>query len=95
MAEEKVLPKGIMAFNPHEKAPDWVIAQIIITPRELVDWLKGEGLQYLKESEKYGKQLKLSILKSKEGKLYPVVDTYEKPAPQNTSSSMSNDDLPF
>jgi len=94
MADNKPpFPKGIIAFNPHEKAPDFVVASIIITPKELGEWLKGEGAQYYKDTEKYGKQVKLTMKKAKDGKLYLEVDIYEPK--QNSSSNLSQDDLAF
>jgi hypothetical protein len=44
---EKVFPKGVFGFARNEKAPSFVIGTIVITPRELVDWLNAEGKQHL------------------------------------------------
>lgn len=84
MKKEKVFPKGMMAFKPNEKAPDFVKASVMVTPNELISWLK-ENSDYLTEY-KGNKQLKLQLLENEKG-LYFVVDTYQ-PAKQTT-------DLPF
>jgi hypothetical protein len=60
MSEQKVYPKGISFFLPKENAPSWVQGSLIITPRQLFDWLK-ENESVLVESEKYGKQLRLQL----------------------------------
>jgi hypothetical protein len=85
---DKIFPKGVMAFNKHEKAPDFVIGTIIITPNDLVAWLKGEGADNLMDS-KYGKQLKLQLTKSKDGKLSIAVDNWKPTAQTSTYQSNS------
>jgi len=98
MAQEKIYPKGIIAFNKNEKAPDFVKGSVIINPRELVDWIK-ENPQLLTDY-KDQKQLKLQLLEGQKG-LYFTVDTYKKaetntPAPApSTSSEQEMDSLPF
>lgn len=93
MADERILPKGVMAFKPHQNAPGFVKAALSISINELNTWLKGEGNAFLQEHEKYGKQLKLQILESKEGKYYLTVDTYVKG--ETKAAASSTDDLPF
>jgi hypothetical protein len=89
MANEKVYPKGIACFEKHQSAPDFVIGTVIITPRELVGWLK-ENDKYLTDY-KGAKQLKLQMLSGTKGP-YMVVDTYQKAAQPATEGK---DDLPF
>ena len=84
MKKEKVFPKGMMAFKPNEKAPDFIKASVMVTPNELISWLK-ENSDYLTDY-KGNKQLKLQLLENDKG-LYFVVDTYQ-PTKQTT-------DLPF
>jgi len=84
MKKEKVFPKGMMAFKPNEKAPEFVKASVMVTPNELISWLK-ENSDYLTDY-KGNKQLKLQLLENDKG-LYFVVDTYQ-PTKQTT-------DLPF
>jgi hypothetical protein len=105
MAEDKVLPKGIRFFNPHDNAPDFVIASLVITPNDLVSFLK-ENPQLLSDYNG-NKQIRLQVLKSKEGSIYSVVDTYKKgdAKPQQQAKPKQqqpeaikpnhNDDLPF
>jgi hypothetical protein len=66
--------EGVRVFAPHDNAPDFVIATVIITPRELVDWIKENSdvlVQYKEE-----KQLNLQLLESKAGDLYFAVNAY-------------------
>ena len=81
---EKVYPKGLRTFPPREGAPDFVKGTLIITPRDLVEFIKERpGLL----TEYNGaKQLKCNILEGDKG-LYFVVDTWkpdpnQRPEPQ-------------
>lgn len=103
MAEDKVLPKGIRFFDKHDNAPDFVIGSMVITPNQLVAWLK-ENPSLLSEYNGE-KQIRLQVLKAKSGGLYSVVDTYKKgeQKPQQAKPKTQpevikpkvDDDLPF
>jgi len=84
MAEKKTYPKGITAFAPNNGAPTFVKGSLIITPKDLTEWLNGLGKEFLVDS-KYGKQLKLQITEW-EGKLSLSVDTW-KPSVQASVQS--------
>ena len=92
MANEKVFPKGIVCFDKHQSAPDFVIGTVIISPRELVDWLKEN--EKLLTDYKGAKQLKLQMLKGSKGP-YMVVDTYQKAEQVQSTNAKVSDDLPF
>jgi len=96
MATDKIYPKGLRTFPAHEKAPAFVLGTLVVTPRELIDWIT-ENPQYLKDYNDQ-KQLKLKILNGNKG-IYFEVDTYEKgqTQPQNNSAGTvgGKDDLPF
>lgn len=89
MASEKVYPKGIMGFNKKETQPDWLLGTLVITPKLLIEWLKGDGEQYLTEY-KENKQLKLNIAKGDKG-LNITVDTWKPKA----KASEPDNDLPW
>lgn len=73
---ENKYPKGIRVFGPKATAPAFVKGQIIITPNELVTWLK-EHPEVLTDYQGQ-KQLKLSLLERKDGNgLNVQVDTYK------------------
>ena len=99
--QEQKLPKGLRFFNPHDNAPDFVIGSLVITPAELWDFIK-ENPALMKEYNGK-KQLRLQVLKSKQGQLYAAVDTFEKKqqptaAKQQAapaSDQEAEDDLPF
>lgn len=61
MNESKnVYPKGMLFFKKNDKAPSWVIGELIINPTQLFDWI-ADNADQLVNSEKYGNQLKLTL----------------------------------
>ena len=72
---EIIFPKGILVFEPHAKAPDFVKAEIVINADEFTAFL-AENSAYLSEHDKYGTQLKLTMQESKDGKLFLKVNTF-------------------
>lgn len=86
MAEKKVYPGGVKVFPPRQGSPSFVKGAMVITPNELVKWLK-ENPEYLSDY-KDQKQLRLDILEGKDG-LYVAVNTY-KP-----KTKEAEDSLPF
>jgi len=91
---DKVYVKGMRVFPPHENAPDFVKGSLIITPRELVEFLKTQKERFTEY--KGMKQLKCQILEGDNG-LYFMVDTYKKPdefPDGNIESDASELDLP-
>jgi len=95
MADQK-LPEGIRLFPKNENAPDFVLASMVITLEDLTKYFK-ENQDLLSEYNSK-KQLRLQILKSKEGKPYVVVDTF-KPTPKVQNRNVEvielESDLPF
>jgi len=77
MAEAKVYPKGVVAFKPHERAPKFVIASVVISPQILALWCAGEGKELMSDY-KGTEQIKLQITEY-EGKYSVSVDSYKKP----------------
>jgi hypothetical protein len=95
---DKVFPKGVFGFMRNEKAPSFVLGTLVITPRELVDWLSAEGKDHLTDFNGK-KQLKLQITEGREGKLSIAVDTYvpKAKAEYNKPNAVNDNrnDLPF
>lgn len=102
MAEQKIYPKGLRTFDKNANAPEFVLGTLIITPNELVAWLK-ENANYLTDYNGT-KQLKLQILKGEKG-VYFTVDTFvpkaknetpqRKQQPSNVDVIDESSDLPF
>ena len=90
---DKVFAKGIRTFAKKDSQPDFVLGELVITPNELIAWLKGDGAQYLTEYKDV-KQLKLQVTKSRDGGLMLAVNTY-KPQSQAPQSQAESDGLPF
>jgi len=90
--KEKIYPKGVMCFDKHEKAPDFVVGTVVITPNDLIDWLKdNKGLLTDYNGKK---QLKLQLKKGDKG-LYAEVDTWVPSGKQSISPDVNSDPLPF
>ncbi len=79
---DQILPKGLRFFPKGQNAPDFVLGTMVITMNDLFAFCKEN--ETLVTEYNGAKQLKLQLLKSKEGKLYAAVDTF-KPTPQGTS----------
>ncbi len=97
MAEDQIFPKGVRMFNKHQTAPEFVIGTLVITPNELISWLKEQP--ELMSDYNGAKQIRLQVLKSKDGNLYCAVDTYKKGEAAPTKTVEPEDDgsggLPF
>jgi len=94
--------RGLRVFKPREKAPDFVIADLIIQVEELKQWTREN--EHLLENHNGAEQLRLQILESKGGKYYAAVNNYQKgKAPEKEQSTekaqsmeeTTGDDLPF
>jgi hypothetical protein len=80
MANERIFPKGLIAFKPKDTAPTWVKASVMITLDDFKAWVNGEGKEHLTDYNGK-KQLKLQITETKDGKFSFSVDTF-KPTPR-------------
>jgi hypothetical protein len=92
MSNTKQFPKGISFFPPKENAPSWVKGSLIITPRQLVEWLK-ENESVLTDSEKYGKQLRLQVT-DKGVQVDTWKPTERKTAADNIAKEVQNEVVP-
>ena len=89
---EKVYPKGIRVFAPHEKAPSFIKGTMVITMNELFQFCKDN--ETLLTEYNGQKQLKLQLQDGRNG-LAVVVDTYKKQGSNEKTFTSKNDDLPF
>jgi hypothetical protein len=93
---DSILMGGIRLFEKKENQPDFVLATGVITPNELVKFLK-ENPQLLTEYNGE-KQVRIQILKSKAGKPYVSVDTWkpsETTGQGNTAKVDPEEEFPF
>lgn len=86
---DKIFPEGVRIFDPRAGAPTYVKGSIVITPNQLVAWLK-KNPELLKEY-KGEKQISIDIMESREGKTYLSVNTRQG----QTAAASTEDDLPF
>lgn len=70
--KERVYPKGLIGFKPHEKAPSFVLGKVCITLNDLIAWCK-ENPQHLTDY-KGNKQLVLQITSGDKGVSFSVDD---------------------
>lgn len=88
--------EGIRSFPPREGAPEFVIGNGVITPRQLMDFFKKPEIIKLYTEYKGDKQIKFSILKGRDGSPNFVIDTFVPEAQtDNASASDDDSDLPF
>ena len=73
---EQRFPKGIRAFKPRETAPDFVVTELVIDPKELAQYCNED--KSLLSDYKGADQLKLTVLKSKDGTKHNIqVNTFK------------------
>ena len=80
---DQILPQGVRFFNKKPTQPDFVIGALVIT----LDDLQAFCIDKPELMSEYNgkKQLRLQVLKSKDGNLYASVDTW-KPDGASTGS---------
>jgi hypothetical protein len=73
---EQKFPKGIRAFKPRENAPDFVVTELVVNLKELgIFWRENDDLLTDYKGED---QLKLTVLKSKDGTKHNIqVNTFK------------------
>jgi hypothetical protein len=85
MSEQKKFVNGLRAFKPHEKAPEYVKANLQVTSKEeLIKWLNDQPGTF-----------RLSLKEGKSGAWYLEVDSYVPKQEQPRSMNDTSDDLPF
>ena len=87
--------EGIRIFPPREGAPEFVKGNVIVTPNELIKFLKEQEEH---ASEYNGeKQFRMQLLEGRSG-LYLSLDTFKpqkQTQQQETPEQNEEDDLPF
>lgn len=71
---------GLRVFAPHEGAPDFIIANLVIERAELLAWLQT-----------HPEKVRVDIKRSKAGKLYAAVNNWQ---PQSGASEIGNQPRP-
>ena len=79
---------GMITFSPHDKAPEFVLGNIVIDLDRFYDWLEAEGRDHITEW-KGKKQLKLQVtsMKGKRGILVAVDTFVPKPKEERTGNA--------
>jgi hypothetical protein len=90
MSKEKIYPKGLITFKPHENAPDFVKGKLIITLKDLIQFCK-DNPSLLKEY-KGKKQLPLVMTEGKFGISFEV-DTWKPEKKQDVLTQQNKEDI--
>ena len=85
---EKKYPQGVRVFKPSDKSPEFVVADLVIAPDLLVQFINDNP--DLLTHWNGEKQIKLQILKAKDATKYNIVVNTYKPAAKKEET-----DLPF
>lgn len=92
MADEMEFVDGLIVKQPHEKAPDFVKANISIKVADLGNWLRAKH----KAGEEW---VNVDVKESRNGKWYAAVSTFkpkEKAAAPAPAKKIDDDDsIPF
>lgn len=84
---------GLRVYAPHERAPDFVKANLVINVEELG--------KYLRDAYKAGeKEIRVDVKQSKGGKYYAAKNTYDPDRTQRRNDPQPgeddfDDDIPF
>ena len=98
---DKIFPKGLRIFKKNDKTPESVICSMVVTPDELNAFCIDNP--NLMTEYKGQQQLKVQVLRSKDGNLYCAVDTWKptsepsqpSPLPGKAPELPDTNDLPF
>ena len=71
---------GVRVYKPHDNAPEFVKANLQINLKELVEFVRQNGLK---------QTFKIDILESKGGKYYAKLNTYQP----DSSTDVNLDDI--
>lgn len=83
---------GVRVFSPHAKAPDFVLAELVLTPADIASWMAENSELCTQYNGK--DQVKMTIKKGRDGKVYAEVNTYGT-GEQRKQPAEQKDDLPF
>jgi len=85
MSTEAKFVDGMRVYNPHEKAPDFVVAEIVIEHDDFVDWMADRG-----------DKIRITIKRSRGGKPSGESKPSRAPVkdcPQPDQGGFADDDL--
>lgn len=94
--DKPIFPQGIVCFKKHDKAPDFVIGQMVINLDDFKAWINTN--QHLLTEYNGKKQLKLNMTYSKNDQRPTVsVDTWKPKADTSDRNEViePSEDLPF
>ncbi len=89
---DQILLKGIRLFKKKDTQPDFVLATGVITPDDLNAFCIDNAALMTEYNGQ--KQLRVQLLRSKDGNPYISVDTWKPAAPAPESQKGFNDPFP-
>ena len=82
---DKEFVEGLRVYRPNDNAPAFVKADVVITRKELGNWLRGQDKD----------QIRLQLLESKKGVWYFAVNTFESGEKPTDPTDDGQDPVPF
>jgi len=70
-----IFADGVLAFKPSDKAPEGIIADVIISIDRFEQFI-NESAHLLHSHEKYGSQLKMTLKRNEANQYYFTINTY-------------------
>ena len=86
---------GVRCFTASENAPESLCANGVITPKELGEALKQDGIENAKSEYKGNEQYKVQLWKNDDGTYNLTFNTYKPNQSGNSKDEKGADDLPF
>ena len=72
---------GVRVFQPRTNAPEWVLADVVVDPKEFVEFLKAQSEQRTERGE-----FRFQLRRGRSGNQYLALDTF-KPKPKEETTS--------
>jgi hypothetical protein len=86
---------GVRLFNPGDNAPQNLLANVLITPKLLIECLKQDEVQDAKSEYKGDTQYKANLWKNDDGSLSMSFNTYKPTEQKETKVAQGETDLPW
>ena len=87
--------EGVRLFKPGDNAPQNLLANVLITPRILIETLKKDDVQDAKSEYRGDTQYKANLWKNDDGSLSMSFNTYKPTEQKETKVAQGGADLPW
>lgn len=80
MDNDTIFPAGVRVFQPRTNAPEWVLADLVVNPKEFLEFCK----EHAEHRNQHG-EMRFQLRRGRSGNQYLALDTY-KPKPSSEES---------